>query len=65
MNSQHSTMLNLLILDVLNGTGIIKFVSNALKIGFSMLMEPAFQFLINVLLMMPMEHVSHASKDMT
>ena len=58
-------MLNLLILDVLNGTGIIKFVLNAQKIGFSMLMESVFQFLINVLLMMQMEPVSHASKDMT
>ena len=65
VNSQLSIMPSLLILDVLNGTGTTKFVLNAQKTGPLMLMEPALQFLINVLLMMPMEPVSHASKDMT
>ena len=64
-NSQLSTMLNLPIQDVPNGTGTTKFVSNAQRTGPLMLMESALLSPINVLLMMPMELVSHATRAMT
>ena len=65
VNSLHSTMLSLLIQVVLNGIGIIKFALNALKIGSLMLMEHVSLSLTNVLLMIQMEPVSLATKDMT
>ena len=65
VSSHHSTMLNLLTQDVVNGIGIIKFASNALKIGSLTLMVPVFQFLTNVPLIIQMVFVLHASRDMT
>ena len=64
VSSQPSTTPNPQTADVLNGIGTIKSVSNAPKIGSRMLMELVFLFLINVLLMMLQELVSHVSKDM-
>ena len=63
VNSHHSTMLSLQTMDAPNGIGIIKFVSNAQKIGSSMLIMFVFQLVTNVLPMMPVELVSHASRD--
>ena len=65
VNSLHSTTLNLLTQDAVNGIGIIKSASNALKIGSLMLTVLVYQLVINVQLMIQMELVSHATKDMT
>ena len=65
VNFLHSIMLNPLTLDVLNGTGTIKSVSNAPKNGYSMLMESVSLSVINALLMMPTELVSLVIKDTT
>ena len=65
VSSQPLTTPNPQTADVLNGTGIIKFVSNAPKIGSRMLMELVFLFLINVLPMMLQELAQLVSKDTT
>ena len=62
VNSQLSIMPSLLIQDVLNGTGTTKFVYNAQKTGFSMLMEFVSLFQTNVPPTMPMELVFHATR---
>ena len=64
VNSQLSTMLSLLMLDALLGTGIIKFVLNVQRTGSRMLMEFVFKFLTIVPLMMLMVPVLLVSRDM-
>jgi hypothetical protein len=63
VSSLISTMLNPLILDVPPGIGITKSALAAQRIGPSMLIRFAFQFLTNVLLMPITEPVFHASRD--
>ena len=63
--SQNLITLNLLIQDVLPGIGTTKSVSLALKIGSSMLIKFASQFLTNVNHTLKTEIVLHATKDTT
>ena len=65
VSSLPSTMPTQLTQDVPPGIGTTKSVSNVQKTGPSMLIKSVLLSLIFVLLMMPMELVSHASKDMT
>ena len=63
--SLHSTTPSLLIPDVPPGIGTTKFALAAQRTGPSTLIKFAFQFLTNALLMLIMELVFHASRDMT
>ena len=65
VSSHHSTMLNPLIQDAPPGIGITKSALAAQRIGPSMLIKFAFQFLTNALLMPITEPVFHASRVMT
>ena len=65
VNSLPSTMPSPQISDVPNGTGTTKPVSNAQRTGSSMLTVFALLSVITVPLMMPLELVLDASKDMT
>lgn len=64
VHSLHQTMLKQLILDVDYGIGKIKNVFNVQTNGFSILKEHVYPFLIYVELMMLLELVLHAIKDM-
>ena len=65
MSSLTLTTPNPLIQDVPLGIGIIKSVLLALTNGCSMMMVSVFPFQTNALLMLKMEIVLHALKDMT
>ena len=56
----HQIMLSLLISDVPLGTGITKFVFNALTTGFSMLTKNVSLFLTNAKVTTKMDHALHA-----
>ena len=64
VSSPHSTTPSLPTQDAANGTGTTRFASNAQADGSSTLIKFASLSLIFVLLMMPQEPASHASRDM-
>jgi len=65
VTSLNQTLPSLLILDVVFGIGITKFVSNAPTSGSSTLMESACPSLINVKLTLRMVPVLNATRAMT
>ena len=58
-------MRNHLIQAAVNGIGIIRYVSNALKIMLSIQIKYVYLLVINARLMIILEHALLASKDMT
>ena len=64
VSSPHSTTPSPPTQDAVNGTGTTRFASNAQADGSSTLIKFASLSLIFVLLMMPQEPASHASRDM-